>query len=552
MSNDTSDTHAARSTDTKTFRPFVDDRMRRHVRRDHAPNAALHATLRALSESDASRVANVNLMASHGPGEKDHEPDYDVVVDIENAGGGSAATYGTIVRKLVQYGDVVITDAEATSIPPESDAHPGDTDYAVDRLTLHLRPVETVVEPIEIEYRDLPSDVYDFDTVRRNAEMVLDHAIETQGSNPETYEAARCFATFLYLIDPETEDRSFDPEDDSALRWIRHLTDATQAEWELPDVDEDEYGFVTYPPNGRREFHSVTFRHDDGSTGEVTLGTIDDAADAVEAARAILDTFDVDHPVEPTGYATGDGGVVACGGEPDATNRTGADRDGAHATLGPLTATGLFGELLAELDTLKHDLREDGRDTLAKRVDELAGRYASRADDTPDRDTITTSGRVDAPPTPTATTSLNVLSAAELGSCVVEGGWSVECPAKTSDACTFNYATHDLDDYHIGMLVAYPECEACGATLDLVPPEGDGRTLADATASGLGLAALAEVVARKDSKDSAEGVPPADVDVDDAAIGRALSKGVIGITGDGRLVDRRDELRDELEGGSDE
>lgn len=514
----TDDAHDAHSSKPKTFRPFHNrDRMNRRVRDDHAPNAALHATLRALAEADGSPIANVNLMASHAPGEKPDagKPTHYVSVDIENAGAGSAATYGTVIRKLIRYDDVVIRDAEATSIPPESDAHPGDTDYALDRLTLNLRAVETTVEPIEVRYRDLPSDVLEFDTVRRNARMVLDHAIDEEGSNARTYEAARCLATMLAVIAPDTDDRSFD-NDAASRKQLDHLLDATDHDFgfeespdgcveyvTFPDLDvpcvtyecsntatasrryqfpsgyvvdvpvcddhEDDFdrSLLSHPLQDEDAYHAIDFKG-----GEADIPHFEDTAVVVDFVRAILDTYDVDHPVEPTGYATGDGDVVACGGEPDAANRTGADRNGAHAALGPLTATGLFGELLAELDTLKHDLRESGDDGLAKRVDELAGRYASRADDTPDRDTITTSGRVDAPPTPDTTTSLAELTAAELGSCVVEGGWSVECPVKTSDACTFRYSDHSLDDYHIGMLVAYPECEACGATLYVVPPGG--------------------------------------------------------------------------------
>jgi len=247
MTPDTIDDMATRSTGTKTFRPPVDDYFRRRVRDDHAPNAALHSTLRALAESDAPRVANVNLMASHAPGEKDHRPTYEVVVDIENGGAGTAATGGTIVSKLVDYGDVVITDAESSSIVPESDAYDGDGDYPVDRLTVRLRPVETRVEPVEVPTRFIPDEYTAIDTLRRDAATTLRTAIDDHGVNDKTRIAAKALATVLCVNAPDSDYDDVEPDAAPSTEYY-DLLDRADVDFEDAEEDTDETReFVSIP-----------------------------------------------------------------------------------------------------------------------------------------------------------------------------------------------------------------------------------------------------------------------------------------------------------------
>jgi len=142
----------------KTFRSFdLDDYFERHRRTDHRSNAVLHAALSAFADADGSRIANVNLMASHAPPgperEAKGEPTYDVVVDVENGGAGTASTGPTVIDRMLRRFDVVVTRAEALSI-----ADPEGGDYPVDRLTVHLNPVETIVRPVEVPYSAIPDD----------------------------------------------------------------------------------------------------------------------------------------------------------------------------------------------------------------------------------------------------------------------------------------------------------------------------------------------------------------------------------------------------------
>lgn len=192
---------------SKTFRPHgVPDRMVRRVRDDHAPNEALHDALRA-----TDNFASTNLMASHAPGEKDHDPRYHVRVTIENGGHGDAGVGPTVLGDLIDRGDVTVTDVFSASTWHANPDDPNDVQGAIDahadRLVVCVRPVEVRVEPIEVDYDDVPDDVtsgdaVDFDDLLHTAGKVLWKADEV-GSGVEV---GRALAALFRVHDPEDRD----------------------------------------------------------------------------------------------------------------------------------------------------------------------------------------------------------------------------------------------------------------------------------------------------------------------------------------------------------
>lgn len=124
-----------------TFKPPVRDYHTKHVREDHAPNQALHDALHAAIGTD-NDGPTVNLMGSHEPGEKPHEPTYEVWVESTNDGLGHPQI-PDVVRRMVDRNDAKIT---------------GVVECSDDHLIVSLRPVETRVEPVEVEYRHIPGD----------------------------------------------------------------------------------------------------------------------------------------------------------------------------------------------------------------------------------------------------------------------------------------------------------------------------------------------------------------------------------------------------------
>lgn len=149
-----------------TFRPTtVADRFTKHVRDDHAANSALYNAIAAAAEDD-DRIIRTNLMSSHAPGEKPHDPRHYVVVEFVNGGQGTASAGPTFVQRLIDRDHVSVIHAEASS-SFESDFDPwaddadveGAVDALSDFLTLHLRPVETRVEPIDVPVRDIPDEL---------------------------------------------------------------------------------------------------------------------------------------------------------------------------------------------------------------------------------------------------------------------------------------------------------------------------------------------------------------------------------------------------------
>jgi len=122
----------------------VDDRFTKRVRDDHAPNAALHAAIKAAAEDD-ERIHSVNLMGSHAPGNRHKgEPRYTVRVDVRNEGMGHPVLGATVVGRLVDRGDVRIEDV---------------VECSDDHLAVSIRPIETRVEPINVPVSDIPDEV---------------------------------------------------------------------------------------------------------------------------------------------------------------------------------------------------------------------------------------------------------------------------------------------------------------------------------------------------------------------------------------------------------
>jgi len=89
----------------------------------------------------------------------------------------------------------------------------------------------------------------------------------------------------------------------------------------------------------------------------------------------------------------------------------------------------------------------------------------------PDLDSITTTGRVDAPETLDTPVTLDSLSVPALGTAFVNDLY-ITCSEQTSDACTYAYSgPRPIQNYNLSGLVVYPECEACDAPLEVLEGE---------------------------------------------------------------------------------
>jgi len=204
-----------------TFRPVsVDDRFDKRVRDDHAPNQALHDALRAAAEDD-DRIHSVNLIGSHAPGNKHKgEPRYHVRVDVRNDGMGHPVLGATVAGRMVDRGDVRITDVAECSD---------------DHLVVCLRPRECRVEPIDVPYSDLPDDVVRVETLEGDAARVLAKAAQDPDvTDDDVHDVARALATVVYTAAP---DRYADdvPEPEAAPQA------AFDALLERADVDVDDF-----------------------------------------------------------------------------------------------------------------------------------------------------------------------------------------------------------------------------------------------------------------------------------------------------------------------
>lgn len=253
MADDTHDVDtAARSPSNhrETYRPIhTDDRFRRRVRDDHATNAALHSALRAVYGDDPD--VSINLMGSHAPGEKPHEPRYHVRVSLENAGMGEPSTGPTILDEMVARDDVVITKAYGGARYNDvtvhddtgrgNDATPDDVvdaveatiDQSVDRLTVHLRPVETRVEPVEVRVDDIPDRFVDVNDVEHDAARTLRLVVDEYGADSDrAHEVARSLATVVYTANPDRYTDDVDEPEAAPMAAFRDL-------WREAGVDPD-------------------------------------------------------------------------------------------------------------------------------------------------------------------------------------------------------------------------------------------------------------------------------------------------------------------------
>lgn len=302
-----------RTSDRDTFRPVhTDDRFRRHVRDDHAPNAALHSALRAVCSDDPRTT--VNLMGSHAPGEKDHEPRYHVRVTLENAGAGEPSTGPTVLDDMVRRDDVVITKAyggarfDDVTVHDDTgrgnDATPDDVvdavestiDQSVDRLTVHLRPVQTRVEPVEVRIDDIPDRFVDVNDVEHRAAHTLRMVVDEYGvESDRAGEAARSLATVLQTIAPERYAEFVEEPEAAPRAAYRQL-------WRKAGVDPDTNEVTNIRPTNH---------------GYEWEGSEDDRVDAIAEHEAgfdgasqaeVDDAFDPDEAVDR--WEADDGGAT--------------------------------------------------------------------------------------------------------------------------------------------------------------------------------------------------------------------------------------------------
>lgn len=262
------------------FSPYhVPDRHTRRVRDDHAPNQALHDAFAAAFETadDSDRVT-VNLMASHAPGEKPGEPTYEVWVESRNEGVGHPLPPKP-VRRMVDRDDAVIT---------------GIVECSDDHLIVSLRPVEVRVDPVEVEYRDIPDRFVDLDDVEHDAAVVLRKCVDEYGVDSDRAgEAARSLATVLYTANPDRYTEFVDDPDAAPRAAYRQL-------WRRAGVDPDTDEVTNLRPEGSGGYvwegsedervADLDFDPDfDPETARLPLvGGTGDVDDAIDAARNLL------------------------------------------------------------------------------------------------------------------------------------------------------------------------------------------------------------------------------------------------------------------------
>lgn len=199
-----------------TFKPPVRDYHTKHVREDHAPNQALHDALHAAIGTD-NDGPTVNLMGSHASGEKPHEPTYEVWVESTNDGLGHPQI-PDVVRRMVDRNDAKIT---------------GVVECSDDHLIVSLRPVETRVEPVEVETRHIPDRFVDVNDVEHRAAHTLRMVVDEYGVESDRGgEAARSLATVLQTIAPERYAEFVEDPDAAPRAAYRQL-------WRKAGVDPD-------------------------------------------------------------------------------------------------------------------------------------------------------------------------------------------------------------------------------------------------------------------------------------------------------------------------
>ena len=292
--------------DPDTFRPVgVPDRFDRRVRDDHAPNKVLHDVLDVVYQPGDLDVV-VNLMASHGPGEKPNgtAPTYEVWVESRNEGMGHP-DIPIFVRRLVDRGDAVITDV---------------VECSDDHLRIAIRPVESRVEPIEVDVDDIPDRFVERSRVGAELAGVWDGFADKAESNPDDADVWERAAEVIrrMAIDYDAPAVWEAPEDDrteDAVEWADEDFASFLEGFKAGDtpmvMSPDPYaGFPftergAYPPTGRppiepiREW--VDERRDDfGTPGPVT----DKGADAI--AEMIADAIEQYVIRDPDGRVVGE------------------------------------------------------------------------------------------------------------------------------------------------------------------------------------------------------------------------------------------------------
>jgi hypothetical protein len=237
--DDIVDTAAERAdTGRDTFRPVsVDDRFRKTVRDDHAPNAALHAAIKAAAEDD-DRIHSVNLMGSHAPGNKQKgEPRYNVRVDVRNEGGGHPVLGATVVGRLVDRGDVRIT---------------GVVECSGDHLVVAIRPIETRVEPIDVPVSDVPDDFVRHSKVEHDAAFALRGAANKYGADSDVVDAVVYgLGLTLGAIDPKRQAPPHGTVDDTRDRIFREAGIDPDTR-EVTNLTPTEDGYLWKPPEDER------------------------------------------------------------------------------------------------------------------------------------------------------------------------------------------------------------------------------------------------------------------------------------------------------------
>lgn len=257
-----------------TFRAVsVDDRFRKTVRDDHAPNQALHDALKAAAEDD-DRIHSVNLMGSHAPGNRHKgEPRYNVRVEVRNEGMGHPVLGATVAGRLVDRGDVRIEDV---------------VECSDDHLVVSLRPVEVRVEPIDIPVRDIP------DRVRGVSEQTVAAVLgDIERRLNEELRSVSGLRIFRDVVEDYKHDLP-DPDVDGAADRLRPLDVRLE---DFPDGWRDQMvgpDITNYPPVA-----PIRDWVDDNREVFDTPGTItDDGVDAIaeQIAAAIDDAIDTDAP----------------------------------------------------------------------------------------------------------------------------------------------------------------------------------------------------------------------------------------------------------------
>lgn len=176
--------------DTFTL-PTVDDRFKSEVRDDHATNATLYNTLRAIYRN--SELVDVDFMAKEredGTREK-----YDVWVTVRNQGVGYPQL-PEAVAGMIRHDDIRLT---------------GVNEVRNDKLTVSVQPVEVKVEPVNIpvdaairRLRELDRSVTQVD--HRKVENSLRAILDVLGTEELSQEANTTVENHVQQIHAEVVD----------------------------------------------------------------------------------------------------------------------------------------------------------------------------------------------------------------------------------------------------------------------------------------------------------------------------------------------------------